>query len=270
MNNPLLTLKKPLIGMLHVPALQGTPKSALSMNEIIEHVVTEAVALQKAGFHALMIENMHDIPYVKPPASPVVTAAMTAVALKVREQVSLPLGVQILCGANREALSVAIASSADFIRVEGFVYGHLGDEGYIDSCAGDLLRYRKAIGAEHIAVLTDIKKKHSAHAMTQDVSLAETAHAAEFFLSDGLIVTGVSTGEEAKISDLKEAKDGCALPVYIGSGITADNLKTYFLDASGFIIGSSIKKEGHWANPLCESRMANVVSARKELMASIE
>lgn len=30
----------------------------------------------------------------------------------------------------------------------------------MDACAGDLLRYRKMIGADHVAVFTDLKKKH--------------------------------------------------------------------------------------------------------------
>ncbi len=63
-------------------------------------------------------------------------------------------------GANKEALAVAMASGADFIRVEGFVFSHIGDEGWVDSCAGQLLRYRKTIGAENIMVWTDVKKKH--------------------------------------------------------------------------------------------------------------
>ena len=66
----------------------------------------------------------------------------------------------LLLGGNREALAVANASDADFVRVEGFVFSHVGDEGWTDSCAGELLRYRKNIGAQHISVWTDIKKKH--------------------------------------------------------------------------------------------------------------
>ena len=63
-------------------------------------------------------------------------------------------------GANREALAVAKASGADFIRAEGYVFSHVADEGWMDSCAGELLRYRKTIGAEEVMVWTDVKKKH--------------------------------------------------------------------------------------------------------------
>ena len=43
----------------------------------------------------------------------------------------------------------------------------------------------------------------SAHAVTSDVSLAETAEAAELFGSDGLIVTGTATGMEADPEEVK-------------------------------------------------------------------
>jgi predicted TIM-barrel enzyme len=81
-----------------------------------------------------------------------------------------------------------------FVRVEGFVFAHVADEGIIDGCAGEILRYRRQIGADDVLVLTDVKKKHSSHALTADMDIAETARAAEFFLSDGVIVTGLATG----------------------------------------------------------------------------
>ena len=43
----------------------------------------------------------------------------------------------------------------------------------------------------------------SSHAITNDVSLAETAKAAEFFMADGVIVTGQATGDPALPSDFK-------------------------------------------------------------------
>lgn len=46
------------------------------------------------------------------------------------------------------------------MRAEGFVFGHVADEGIMESCAGELLRYRCNIGAQDILVFADIKKKH--------------------------------------------------------------------------------------------------------------
>ena len=42
--------------------------------------------------------------------------------------------------------------------------------------------------------IIDLKLTHSSHYVTSDISLAETAKSAELFLSDGVIVTGTSTG----------------------------------------------------------------------------
>ena len=119
---------------------------------------------------------------------------MTAVVARGAPSREVPLGLQVLAGANREALAVAFAAGAAFVRCEGFVFAHVADEGLMESDAGALLRYRRAIGAEGVRVFADVKKKHSAHAITADVELADTAHAAEFFLADGVIVTGVATG----------------------------------------------------------------------------
>ena len=213
-----------------------------------------------AGFHGLLIENMHDRPYQNGTVGPEIVAAMTAVGRAVRTEVGLPLGVQVLAGANREALAVALGCGATYVRVEGFVFAHVADEGIIESCAGDLLRYRRQIGAEHIRIFADIKKKHSAHAITADVSLAETARAAEFFLADGVIVTGVATGEAANPAEVNEVRRATRLPVLVGSGVSTQNLASYAA-ADALIVGSSIKKDGLWSNPVDDARTAALVSA---------
>jgi uncharacterized protein len=43
---------------------------------------------------------------------------------------------------------------------------------------------------------------HSSHSITADTSIEETAKAAEFFLSDGLIVTGTATGKPVNQDEL--------------------------------------------------------------------
>uniref|UniRef100_A0A182S876 BtpA family membrane complex biogenesis protein n=1 Tax=Anopheles maculatus TaxID=74869 RepID=A0A182S876_9DIPT len=215
---------------------------------------------------------MHDIPYMRPNdgVGPEITAAMTRVALAVRETVpNVPCGVQILAGCNKEALAVAKVCQLQFIRAEGFVFGHIADEGFTDACAGTLLRYRKQIDAYDVLVITDIKKKHSSHAITADVSIAETAHAAEFFLSDGLIITGSSTGSSAELSDLQALHGKTTLPLIIGSGLTLENLPSYWKLANAAIVGSHFKIKGNWNADLCRKRvqafMNGVDTLRRQL-----
>ncbi len=249
-----------LIGMIHVQALPGTPHGARPVAEIAEQAVAEARVYRDAGFHGLAIENMHDRPYLKGAVGPEIVAAMTAVGREVRRAVALPLGVQVLAGANREALAVALACGAAFVRVEGFVFAHVADEGVIESCAGELLRYRRAIGAGGIRVFADVKKKHSAHAVTADVDLAETARAAEFFLADGVIVTGAATGRAAQPGEVEAVAEAVGVPTLVGSGIDADNLHR-FAAADALIVGSSVKVDGLWSSPLDPARAAGLARA---------
>ena len=132
---------------------------------------------------------------------------------------------------------------------------HVADEGIIDSCAAELLRYRKQIGAGKIQVWADIKKKHSSHAITADISLGETAHAAEFMRADALIVTGPVTGRPPPPTDILEARQHTGLPVVLGSGMDADNIAEFLPAADGFIVGSAFKRGGHWRNPVDAARV---------------
>jgi membrane complex biogenesis BtpA family protein len=256
--------RRALIGVLHVGALPGTPSGSHPIEELIEHTIAEARVYRDAGFTALIIENTHDRPYLKGAVGPEITAAMTALAREVKRETGLPLGVQVLAGANREAIAIAHASGVDFVRVEGFVFAHVADEGVIESCAGELLRYRRAVGAERVLIFADIKKKHSAHAITADVSVVETAKAAEFFLADGVIVSGVSTGEPASPDEVRDVVRAVGVPVLVGSGITPANLAR-FSTAHAFLVGSSVKRGGVWANPLDPDAVRAVADAFDEL-----
>jgi len=257
--------KKIIIGMVHLRALPGTPGNVCSMQEISETALEEALLLERNSFDGIILENMHDIPYLNKKVGPEITAAISVIAEKIKKRISLCIGVQILAGANREALAVAKAAGLDFIRAEGFVFSHIADEGLINSDAGKLLRYRKNIGADRIKIFTDIKKKHSSHAITSDITTAEFAEAAQFFASDGLILTGKASGKEASIEEIKEIYSTANLPVLIGSGISKDNIRDYWKHADGFIIGSSLKEKGFWKNSLSESRIVEFMNKVAEL-----
>jgi membrane complex biogenesis BtpA family protein len=258
---PVALPPKALIGMVHVGALPGTPRATEPIEELVRRAVADAWSLAEGGCDAILVENMHDLPYLRREVGPEITAGMTAVCRAIREATTLPCGVQVLAGANEAALAVALAAGFEFIRAEGFVFSHVADEGWIDACAGPLLRYRRHIGADRIAVWADVKKKHSAHAVTADVSLAETVHAAEFSGADAVIVTGEATGRETSTADLASARTATKLPVVVGSGVTVANAAEMLRHADAVIVGSSLKREGHWQNPVELDRVRALVAA---------
>ncbi len=257
---------KVVVGMVHAGALPGTPRQTAGWGAVREQAVAEAQLYVQGGLDGLLLENMHDVPYLCSHVGPEIVGAMTAVGIAVRTAAPLPLGVQILAAANREALAVALACGADFIRVENFAYAHVADEGLMPTAdAGPLLRYRRQIGAEHIAILADVKKKHSSHAITADVSLAEAARTTEFFGADAIVVTGTATGQPTALDDIRTVRAAVRIPVCIGSGLTPDNLPALWPHAEVFIVGSYFKHDGVWSNPVDPARVAAFMEAVHDL-----
>ena len=99
----------------------------------------------------------------------------------------------------------------------------------------------------------------SSHAVTADITISETAKAAEFFCSDGIIITGSSTGDAVNPEDLKEASESVKLPIVLGSGVTCENVDLY-AEANAYIIGSHFKKNGVWYNPVDPIKVKNFMS----------
>jgi len=258
---------KSLIGMIHVQALPGTPQNHFSVREIAAQAVQEGKLLAAHGLQGILLENMHDVPYLNRQVGPEVIATMTRVCAEVRAATDLPMGLQVLAGANQAALAVAQAADLQFIRAEGFVYGHMADEGLLQSDAGTLLRYRKQIGAEQIQIFTDIKKKHSSHALTADVSLEDTLEAAAFFLSDGAIITGTHTGQPVDDKALHQVYSTSTLPILVGSGVTPPGLARIIRSADAFIVGSFFKYQGDWQQAPDPGRIEQLVEARRKLMS---
>lgn len=247
--HPLFKSSPAIIAMIHVPALPGTPGNKFSPNKIIMDCLAEAELYHRMGVDGIMLENMHDLPYLNREVGHEISTLMAIIGREVKNFSELPCGMQILAGANKAALGAAYSAGMDFIRAEGFVFGHLADEGLMQSDAAELLRYRKLIGAENIQIFTDIKKKHSSHAISQDVSLLETAKAAAFFKSNGLVITGNSTGEEADIMDVANLTQELDIPVLVGSGISVSNVEAFAPHCDAMIVGSYFKQEGNWENP---------------------
>jgi hypothetical protein len=114
----------------------------------------------------------------------------------------------------------------------------------------------------------EFQKKHSAHAITSDVDIGETAKAAKFFSTDGVIITGSATGSPASKTELEQVLDAVqdrdpeaeGLPVLIGSGIDPDNVSD-FKRANAFIVGSYFKEGGRWQNRIDEHRVEKLLKA---------
>lgn len=241
-----------LVGMVHLAPLPGSPGWGGDMRGVIARAREDARILVDGGCDALIVENMGDVPYLKGRVEPE-TVAAAALATEAVVAAGLPTGVQLLAAANREALGVAVAAGASFVRVEAFAYGHVADEGWLEASAGPLLRARRALDAE-VAIWADVQKKHAAHAATADLSMKELAEGSAFFGADVLIVTGSATGQPTSPADV-EAAASAGLPVAVGSGVTAERLGSLAVLADALIVGSALKQGGHWRAPVDPARV---------------
>lgn len=259
----IINKEKALIGMVHLHALPGTSRSTKTPQQIIDIAVDEATKLVECGFDAVLIENMHDTPYLLREVGPEIIAAIAVATQAVVDAINCPVGIQILAGANKAAIAVAHATGAHFIRTEGFAFASVADEGIMDVAdAGPLLRERRRIDAVAIAILADIQKKHSSHALTADLTIGDHARGADFMGADGVIVTGSHTGHSVNIDQLREVRGATELPILVGSGVTPENIKEMFKFADAAIVGSSIKQGGNWTNSLDATRCKDLTRSR--------
>jgi len=251
------TLPDKFLGaMIAVLPLPGAPRYGGDDNKIVAQALSDLRHYTEAGVDAIVLENSHDLPYIKSPLPERAVEVMKRVAVEVRRQFAGPIGIQVLEAANETALGIAHEASLDFLRVEGYVFAHVGGAGLIEGCAGRILRQRKERGCEHIKIFGDVKKKHCSHALTGDLDILDEVKQAEFFLVDGVIVTGARTTEPPATAELQRVKKHAHVPVLIGSGMTPENIETYFSLADGFIVGSTFREGGRFLGPLEPGRLA--------------
>ncbi|PLX28800.1 MAG: phosphorybosylanthranilate isomerase [Ignavibacteria bacterium] len=229
-----------LIGMVHLQALPGSPGYAGSRAEVAERALRDALALQNAGFDAVLVENYGDAPFAKTDAGRHVTADMTAVISTLMREIDLPLGVQVLRNDVRAGLAIAAATGARFVRVNVHTGVMQTDQGIIEGNAHDTLRYRNTIDARHVEILADVFVKHAAPLAPSSFTDA-VRDTVERGLADGVIVSGSGTGEAADLEQVKCARDATGVPVFVGSGVRRETLLETLALAHGVIVGTAIK-----------------------------
>ena len=244
-----------LAAMIAVLPLPGSPLYDGDDQRVIDQALADLEVYKAAEVDSILFENDHDLPYIQPPLDEGCIALMTKIVKEARGRFEGPIGVQMLEAANITSLEIAAEADLDYIRVEAFVFAHVGGSGIINGSAGKILRRRKELGAEQIKVFADVKKKHGSHSLTIDLDIKEEIRQAEFFLADGVIVTSQFTGTHPDKNDLIKAKSVTKLPVLIGSGMTAENIGEYLPLADGFIVGSNFRKDGKFLERLEPERL---------------
>lgn len=246
---------KPVIGMVHLLPLPGSPKYDGDKDSVRSAALRDAEALVSGGVHGLILENLGDAPFYPDRVPAYTVAYMTALAVELRHQFQVPLGINVLRNDGCSALAVAHASEADFIRINIFTGARVTDQGIIQGMAHAVMRERAFLRAHHIKVLADINVKHSAP-LGSSALVEEIDDVLQRGGADGIIVSGKATGKATDVQELRQAKAAAGnIPVFVGSGVSPDTLDALLPTADGFIVGTYFKREGRVTNPVDPARV---------------
>ncbi|HUI86555.1 MAG TPA: BtpA/SgcQ family protein [Nitrososphaerales archaeon] len=258
MNFQQLFHDKPMIGMIHMPALPGAPGNTMSMRELTEYALSESDKLETAGLDAVIVENVGDVPLLKYDLPPYTVAAMTSLVKEVVGHTKLKVGVNVLRNACEEAYSVAHIAGAHFIRCNILIGAYATDQGIIEGCGAKVVRLKKALGSE-VLIFADVHSKHAYPIFNVEIEYA-AQDLAERGGADAVIVSGARSPIPPSFERVKKVKDAIEKPVLIGSGLGLANIKQFYERSDGLIIGEpDFKIKGVWGGPSDERAYAKAV-----------
>jgi membrane complex biogenesis BtpA family protein len=260
-------VSKPVIAMLHLPALPGRPlhDRAAGVAATVEGVGRDLEALQAAGVDGLLFCNEADLPY-QLRVGHEITAAMASVVGQLRGEVRIPFGVNILWDPIA-SLAVARATGARFIR-EVLTGVYESDLGMIEPQIGEIAAYRTAIGADEVALFDNIAPEFASAIGARGV--AERARGAAFLRVDAILISGPAAGIPFEMSDLRVAKEAAPdTPVIANTGVRADRIAEIFAVADGVIVGTSLKVDGMTWNPVDPDRAHRLMEAARSARSAL-
>jgi len=239
--------RKPVIAMVHLGAMPGTPlhDGAAGIDGILTAARADLVALQAAGFDAVMFGNENDRPY-ELRVDTATTATMAYVIGRLRSEITVPFGVNVLWD-PMASIALATATSAAFVR-EIFTGTYASDMGVWAPDAGAAQRYQHRLGARDLALLYNVSAEFAGSLDPR--SLPDRARSAVFSsIPDAVLVSGTITGEAAKMTDLEAVKRVLpTTPVLANTGVKHDTIADVLRAADGCIVGSALKQNGDtWA-----------------------
>jgi membrane complex biogenesis BtpA family protein len=252
----------PVIAMAHLPALPGAPlhDGAAGMAGVVDAVARDVEILLDEGVDAVMFCNENDRPY-RLQATLADAAAMARVVAQLAPQ-DRPFGVDYLWDAEC-ALAVAVATGAAFIReVMPGVYE--SDMGLWRPDPAALLRERRALGADGIAVLMNVTPEFASPLGTRPAGVRARS-AVVSTLADAILVSGPMAGSEPDLEAVREIVEavGGSAPVLLNTGAKAANIGAYRALVDGVIVGSDLKVDGGTWNPVERERVRRFLAAAR-------
>jgi membrane complex biogenesis BtpA family protein len=250
---------RPVIGMVHLPALPGTPlyDAAAGLEGLVAAARADLSALQAAGFDAVMFGNENDRPY-EFDVDRATTATMAYVIGRLRDEITVPFGVDVLWD-PMSTIALAAATGAAFVR-EIFTGTYASDMGPWTPDAARAMRYRDRLGRRDCLMLYNVSAEFADSLDRRP--LPDRARSAVFSsIPDAVLVSGQITGEAARMEDLEAVKAALpGTPVLANTGVKHETVAEVLRIADGCVVGSALKVDGITWNPVDPDRAADFMA----------
>ena len=239
-------------------------------SDVEAKALRDAEALAEGGVSAIIIENFGSAPFAKgdrsDPLPPHQVSALALIARSCTQRFSLPIGINCLRNDAIAALGIAATVPAQFVRVNVHTGAYVTDQGLIEGDAARTLRYRRALGIDHVAILADILVKHATPLAPLDPETA-TRDCLARGMADGVIVTGDGTGAPVDPSLLERVRAAAGTrPVWIGSGMTPERAPIIAPFANGAIVGTWLKHDGVLSAPVDPARVREMAAVLRDTL----
>jgi len=260
---------KPVLGMVHVGALPGSPlyDEKKGLAGLIERAEADYHALVGGGVDGVIICNEHDKPHTLK-AGPEIVAAITRITCEITRAKKVPFGIDILWD---PIASLAIANSTGAAFIRGVVSGaYSGDLGIWNTCAGKTLRFRRNIGAGHIKILSNIVPEFSSQISPRDIGqVAKTT--AYSSLADAICVSGYMAGTATPLEVLTRSKELLPdTPVFANTGVRPENVAEILSIADGCIVATSFKEGEKPGNPISVANVKKLMAIVKQVREGVD
>jgi hypothetical protein len=234
-----------VIGAIHLPPLAGSQHPAAQTVAVaVEHALRNVEKAVRAGVPVIYLQDLGDTP-IAPSVEPHAAAALAVVGAAVRREFpDLVLGICMMSHGCKEPLAIAQAIGAQFVRLKVYVGAMVKAEGVLQGCAYEAIQYRAKLHAEDIQILADVYDR-TGQPLGRMPLVEEARQAAVHCRADGLILTGGSFGESLEmLAEVRAAHLG--VPLFLGGGATADNIKDVLRIADGVVVSSTFKPLSGW------------------------
>ena len=268
----LFPVPRPLIGMVHLAPLPGSPRWTGSIDDVIAPAMDDARILAEEGIDGIIVENFGDSPYAAGGAHPGTVSAMTIGVLAVHGVVReidpesrIKVGINVLRADVISALSIASATGAAFVRTNVLTGAMATDQGIIQGTAYEALRERRLLGSS-APIFADVMSKHAYPVGAGVVMELEARATAYRGLADALIITGDETGAATSAQDIRRARGAVPdRPILIGSGLDVDNISELLPLSDGAILGTALKVDGVTEAAVDRDRVRAIVGLARQL-----